>query len=192
MSQDNEQNATNNPTLIWIDCEMTGLNPDSEKILEIAVILTDYSLDNTIEGPSLAIKVDDELIKNMDDWNTRTHTESGLLDLCQNGISIQEAEKEIIEFVEKYHDKINQKLILAGNSVWHDLIFLKKEMPTLCASHIMPAPIMDVTSISLNEKMTNPDFTPFIKRRTHRAMDDIKESIGELRDLRDFEWIDLD
>ena len=112
----------------------------------------------------------------------------------KNGISIQEAEKEIIEFVQEHHYNFgeHQRLILAGNSVWHDLIFLKKEMPTLCASHIMPAPIMDVTSISLNEKMTNPDFTPFIKRRTHRAMDDIKESIGELRDLRDFEWIDLD
>ena len=175
-------------TLLWIDCEMSGLDPASDKILEIAVILTDDHLEQTIEGPSLAIKVDDEIIKNMDEWNTKTHTESGLVDLCASGVSIQKAEKAIIEFIEQNKAYPDDNLELCGSSVWHDLFFLRKEMPTLCNTQIRAVPVLDVSSIAFNESLINPDYKAYKKNRTHRAMDDIKESIAELRYLRDLHW----
>ena len=147
-------------TLLWIDCEMSGLDPASDKILEIAVILTDDHLEQTIEGPSLAIKVDDEIIKNMDEWNTKTHTESGLVDLCASGVSIQEAEKAIIEFIGAKQKPITN-LELCGNSVWHDLFFLRKEMPTLCNTQIRAVPVLDVSSIAFNESLINPDYKAY-------------------------------
>ena len=188
MSQTDTNKKKNEATLLWIDCEMSGLDPASDKILEIAVVMTDDQLEQTIEGPSLAIKVPDEIIKNMDEWNTKTHTENGLVDLCASGVSIQEAEKAIIEFIEQNKAYPEKELELCGNSVWHDLFFLRKEMPTLCNTQIRPVPVLDVSSIAFNEYLINPDYKAYEKNRTHRAMDDIKESIAELRYLRDLHW----
>ena len=182
--------------LVWIDCEMTGLDPESNKIIEIAVVLTDDYLVEIKYGPTLQIRVDDEDLINMEEWSAKTHAESGLIDLIKSqGVPINKAEEIIHDFLEKnLSKKQKQRLIegkppyeLCGNSVWHDLFFMRKETPKVLQL-IKPVPILDVSSIALNESMINPDYKPFDKKRTHRALDDIKESINELRYLRSLHW----
>jgi len=182
--------------LVWIDCEMTGLDPESNKIIEIAVVLTDDDLVEIKYGPTLQIRVDDEDLINMEEWSAETHAESGLIDLIKSqGVPINKAEEIIHDFLEKnLSKKQKQRLIegkppyeLCGNSVWHDLFFMRKETPKVLQL-IKPVPILDVSSIALNESMINPDYKPFDKKRTHRALDDIKESINELRYLRSLHW----
>ena len=182
--------------LVWIDCEMTGLDPESNKIIEIAVVLTDDDLVEIKYGPTLQIRVDDEDLINMEEWSAETHAESGLIDLIKSqGVPINKAEEIIHDFLEKnLSKKQKQRLIegkppyeLCGNSVWHDLFFMRKETPKVLQL-IKPVPILDVSSIALNESMINPDYKPFDKKRTHRALDDIKESIAELRYLRSLHW----
>ena len=182
--------------LVWIDCEMTGLDPESNKIIEIAVVLTDDHLVEIKYGPTLQIRVDDEDLINMEEWSAITHAESGLIDLIKSqGVPINKAEEIIHDFLEKnLSKKQKQRLIegkppyeLCGNSVWHDLFFMRKETPKVLQL-IKPVPILDVSSIALNESMINPDYKPFDKKRTHRALDDIKESINELRYLRSLHW----
>ena len=182
--------------LVWIDCEMTGLDLESNKIIEIAVVLTDDDLVEIKYGPTLQIRVDDEDLINMEEWSAKTHAESGLIDLIKSqGVPINKAEEIIHDFLEKnLSKKQKQRLIegkppyeLCGNSVWHDLFFMRKETPKVLQL-IKPVPILDVSSIALNESMINPDYKPFDKKRTHRALDDIKESINELRYLRSLHW----
>ena len=183
--------------LVWIDCEMTGLDLESNKIIEIAVVLTDDDLVEIKYGPTLQIRVDDEDLINMEEWSAITHAESGLIDLIKSqGVPINKAEEIIHDFLEKnLSKKQKQRFIdegkppyeLCGNSVWHDLFFMRKETPKVLQL-IKPVPILDVSSIALNESMINPDYKPFDKKRTHRALDDIKESIAELRYLRSLHW----
>jgi oligoribonuclease len=182
--------------LVWIDCEMTGLDPESNKIIEIAVVLTDDHLVEIKYGPTLQIRVDDEDLINMEEWSAKTHAESGLIDLIKSqGVPINKAEEIIHDFLEKNLSKDQkQRLIegkppyeLCGNSVWHDLFFMRKETPKVLQL-IKPVPILDVSSIALNESMMDPDYKRFDKKKTHRALDDIKESIAELRYLRSLHW----
>ncbi|KAL6202692.1 hypothetical protein ACLB2K_026397 [Fragaria x ananassa] len=166
--------------LVWIDLEMTGLNVEVDRILEIACIITDGKLTKSIEGPDLVIHQCKECLDRMGEWCQIHHKDSGLTDkVLQSTISEGEAEKQIIEFVKRNIG--TYKPLLAGNSVYVDFIFLKKYMPDLASlfSHV----VVDVSSVKAlcirwypkdNKKVPS-------KENKHRALDDIRESIMELK-----------
>lgn len=170
--------------LVWIDLEMTGLDITKDRILEIACIITDGKLTKQIEGPDLVISQSKDCLDNMGDWCKTHHAASGLTErVLQSELSEHDAEAKVLDFVRKH---INSGTpLLAGNSVYVDLLFLKKYMPQLAAvfSHV----IVDVSSIMAlcirwypKERKQTPR-----KQKTHRAMDDIKESIAELKYYKD-------
>uniref|UniRef100_A0A5B6YU83 Putative oligoribonuclease-like n=1 Tax=Davidia involucrata TaxID=16924 RepID=A0A5B6YU83_DAVIN len=166
--------------LVWIDLEMTGLDVEVDRILEIACVITDGNLTKMIEGPDLVICQSKECLDRMGEWCQSHHGASGLTEkVLQSTISEQEAEQQVIEFVKRYVGTYTP--LLAGNSVYVDLLFLKKYMPDLASlfSHVL----VDVSSIKVlclrwypkdNRKAPS-------KENKHRAMDDIKESIAELK-----------
>ncbi|RZC86954.1 hypothetical protein C5167_030311 [Papaver somniferum] len=166
--------------LVWIDLEMTGLNIEIDRILEIACIITDGNLEKSVEGPDLVINQTKECLDNMGEWCKEHHAASGLTDRVLNSaITEREAEKQVMEFVKK-HVGYNTAL-LAGNSIYVDFQYLKKYMPELASlfSHV----VVDVSSVKAlccrwfprdNKKAPS-------KENKHRAMDDIRESIRELR-----------
>ncbi|XP_043694883.1 oligoribonuclease-like isoform X1 [Telopea speciosissima] len=172
--------------LVWIDLEMTGLNVEVDRILEIACIITDGSLAKLVEGPNLVIHQSKESLDNMGDWCQNHHASSGLTKkVLQSTVSEQEAEKEVIEFVKKHVDVGAHTPLLAGNSVYVDFLFLKKYMPDLASlfHHV----VVDVSSVKAlcirwfpKESRKAPS-----KENKHRAMDDIKESIRELKYFKD-------
>lgn len=166
--------------LVWIDLEMTGLNVEVDRILEIACIITDSRLTKSVEGPDLVISQPKECLDRMDKWCQDHHGASGLTKrVLESTVTVGDAEKQVIEFVKKHIDP--SKALLAGNSVYMDLLFLKKYMPNLAAifSHVL----VDVSSVAAlctrwfpKERKKAP-----LKEKNHRAMDDIKESIKELK-----------
>ncbi|KAM7521943.1 hypothetical protein LguiA_011845 [Lonicera macranthoides] len=166
--------------LVWIDLEMTGLNIEVDRILEIACIITDGNLTKLIEGPDLVIHQTKECMDKMGEWCQTHHGESGLTErVLQSTISEQEAEKQVAEFVKKHVGTYSP--LLAGNSVYVDLLFLKKYMPDLAS--LFPHVLVDVSSVTAlclrwypKDKRKAPQ-----KENKHRAMDDIKESIAELK-----------
>ncbi|KAF3332687.1 oligoribonuclease isoform X2 [Carex littledalei] len=166
--------------LVWIDLEMTGLDVTQDRILEIACVITDGKLTKTIEGPDLVISQPKDCLDNMGDWCTSHHAASGLTErVLRSTISEREAEKQVLDFVKKHIG--SQTPQLAGNSVYVDYLFLKKYMPSLAL--IFPHVLVDVSSIMAlcirwfpKEKKMAP-----AKEKRHRAMDDIKESIKELK-----------
>jgi len=116
--------------LIWVDLEMTGLNPDYDRILEIAAVVTDKNLNVLAEGPVIAIHHSKTILKRMDDWNIKHHTASGLVErVLKSKVSVQEAETEIIEFLKQYVPA--GKSPICGNSIGQDRRFLCRYMPTL-------------------------------------------------------------
>ncbi len=165
--------------LVWIDLEMTGLDPDSERILEIATIITDSSLNIVAEGPVSAIKQSEGLIAAMDEWNTEHHTASGLIDrVREEGVTEAQAERSTLEFISRYVE--SGKSPLCGNSIAQDRRFLVKYMPELEAwLHYRN---LDVSTVKELAVRWRPDLAARIRKTgAHRAMDDIKESIEELR-----------
>lgn len=166
--------------LVWIDLEMTGLNVEVDRILEIACVITDGRLTKSVEGPDLVISQPKECLDNMGEWCRDHHGASGLTErVLESTVTEREAEEKVIEFVKKHIDP--DKALLAGNSVYMDLLFLKKYMPNLAA--IFCHVLVDVSSVAAlcirwfpNERKKAPT-----KEKNHRAMDDIKESISELR-----------
>ena len=123
--------------LIWVDLEMTGLDPEKEKIIEIATIITDSDLNIIAEGPNIAIHQSNELLENMDEWNVNQHTSSGLIDAVKTSIiSDKEAELETLDFISKYVPA--RKSPMCGNTVSHDRRFLSKYMP--CLLYTSPSP----------------------------------------------------
>ncbi|MCL5437013.1 MAG: oligoribonuclease [Candidatus Dependentiae bacterium] len=171
--------------LLWIDLEMTGLDAQRDAILEIAVVTTDTSLDCVIEGPSLVIHQPDEVVGRMDQWCYEHHTASGLLEsVRQSKITLANAEREIIAFIKRYCDE--KRLFFAGNSVYQDRNFLQHYLPTLNAlGHYR---IIDVSSVKELVRSWYPKDPQanFKKRKHHRALDDIYESIAELAHYRRF------
>ena len=164
--------------LIWIDLEMTGLDPDKEKIIEIATLITDSNLNVISEGPNLIISQPKEVLDDMDDWNQNQHGSTGLIDeVMKSDITEQVAEIETLEFVSKY---VGEKASpMCGNTVSHDRRFLSKYMPRLEAyfnyRHIDVSSFKEVAVRWMNEAQT------FEKKGSHRALGDIKESVEELR-----------
>ena len=165
--------------LVWMDLEMTGLNPDLERILEIATVITDSHLNIIAEGPVIAVRQSDKLISGMDDWNTEHHTRSGLVDrVLNNGISEAEAQARTISFISDHVSK--GKSPLCGNSIGQDRRFLVRYMPEL--ETFLHYRNIDVSTVKELALRWRPDLAEAVtKDENHRALDDIKESIDELR-----------
>jgi oligoribonuclease len=166
--------------LVWIDLEMTGLNPEHDTILEIATVVTTNTLELIAQGPSFVIHQPDELLAKMDSWNTEHHTKSGLVDAVRKStISLKEAEAATLTFLEKYAHKNFSPL--CGNSVWQDRFFLKRHMPSI--DRFLNYRIIDVSSIKEVIKRWYPysPYEHFVKVENHRALEDILQSIEELK-----------
>ena len=164
--------------LVWIDCEMTGLDPTHDVLLEIATIITNYDLEIVARGPVLAIHASEAKLKDMDAWNRRTHRKSGLLDRVRGeGVSVAEAERQTLAFVKRYCYK--RTAPLCGNSIGQDKRFLIKYMPAL--EKFLHYKVVDVSSIKLLvSEWYGGKVKPPEKKELHRALDDIEESIAEL------------
>ncbi|CDZ77935.1 Oligoribonuclease [Legionella massiliensis] len=167
-----------NNNLIWIDLEMTGLEPEKDRIIEIATIVTDGQLNILAEGPVLAIHQDEALIAGMDEWNTRQHNQSGLVKrIRESNTTEAQAEKMTIDFLKNYIDK--GKSPMCGNSICQDRRFLYKYMPDLAAYFHYRN--LDVSTLKELVKRWQPKLlNGFTKESKHLALDDIKDSIAEL------------
>lgn len=162
---------------------MTGLDPEVDRIIEIATIITDSKLNLLEEGPSLVIKQDQALLDGMDEWNSTHHSASGLLDrIATNGVEESFAESETLEFIKRFVEPGQSPL--CGNSIGQDRRFLVKYMPNLEA-HLHYRNI-DVSTLKELAMRWSPDVaSAMVKKGNHRAVDDIRESIEELRHYRD-------
>jgi oligoribonuclease len=180
MSQ--ESIILHNP-LLWLDMEMTGLNPEGSEdtadlIMEVAVKISDGTLTTLIDGPSIVIHHTEEELKRMNEWCVKQHGESGLTQRCiESNITVKDAEMNILEFLTKYA-KCGEAL-LAGNSISQDQRFIRKYMPSLLS--YLHHHIVDVTTIKELVKRWYPQIPQFKKYKFHRAIDDIDESIAELK-----------
>ena len=167
--------------LVWIDLEMTGLDITKESIIEIATVVTDGKLNILAQGPNLAVHVSDELLNNMDEWNTRHHTASGLVERVKHeSVSVAEAEAQTLEFLKKWVPE--GKAPLCGNSVWNDKKFMEKEMPAL-VEHLHYR-MIDVSTVKELARRWYPHVERYQKKGAHLALDDILESIEELKHFR--------
>ena len=169
--------------LVWIDLEMTGLSPPNDRIIEIATIVTDIHLSIVAEGPELVIHQSDKRLDGMDDWNKKTHGESGLIDQVRaSDIDEEEAERRTLAFLRRYATK--QRSPLCGNAICQDRRFLDRYMPQVSA--YLHYRHLDVSTIKELARRWRPDLTSNQNKNSrHRAMDDIRESIEELRGYRD-------
>ncbi|EGQ8159504.1 oligoribonuclease [Vibrio parahaemolyticus] len=169
--------------LIWVDLEMTGLDPETHKIIEIASIVTDSELNILAEGPVLAVYQPEEELAKMDDWCTNTHTASGLVERVRNSkISEQDAVAQTIEFLEKWVPKGVSPI--CGNSIGQDRRFLYKHMPEL--EEYFHYRYLDVSTLKELTRRWKPEVLDgFSKQGTHLALDDIRESIAELKYYRE-------
>ena len=169
--------------LVWIDMEMTGLDPDVDVILEIASLVTDNDLTVIAEGPALAIHQAEEHLAGMDAWNVEHHTASGLVERVRRSpVNVTEAQALTLAFVQRYAER--HVAPLCGNTVWQDRRFLKRYMPTL--EDWLHYRIVDVSTVKELARRWKPELVDrFKKRNTHRALDDIRESVAELKHYRE-------
>lgn len=169
--------------LIWIDLEMTGLDPESCFIIEIATIVTDNELNILAEGPNLVIHQPKEVMDAMDEWCTTHHGKSGLTQkVIESALSLEEAEQQTLKFVEEWTEK--GKSPLCGNTIWQDRRFMLKYMPTLESwCHYR---LIDVSTLKELSKRWQPALKGHpAKTGQHLALADIRESISELAFYRD-------
>lgn len=168
----------NNDHLIWIDLEMTGLFPETDRIIEIATIVTDGQLNIVAEGPVIAIKQSEERLAAMDAWNTRQHNQSGLVNRVRaSTIDEAQAEQLTIQFLQQYSDA--GKSPMCGNSICQDRRFLCRYMPQL--ANFFHYRNLDVSTLKELMRRWRPDLQAgFVKESQHLANEDIKDSIAEL------------
>jgi oligoribonuclease len=168
--------------LVWMDLEMTGLDPERERIIEIATIVTNDQLEVVAEGPVLAVRQPESLLAAMDEWNQRQHGGSGLLDrVRREGVSEREAEAQTLAFLERYVEK--KRSPLCGNTIWQDRRFLARYMPTL--EDYLHYRMVDVSTLKELAARWRPELAAgFSKTNAHTALADVRESIEELRYYR--------
>lgn len=169
--------------LIWIDLEMTGLNPETDRIIEVATIITDNHLNIIAEGPVFAVRQSNAVLDAMDDWNKRTHAHTGLIERVKaSTLSELDAEHLALEFIQKHVAK--NKSPMCGSSICQDRRFLARLMPDLEAwFHYRN---LDVSSIKELMLRWRPELNNgLVKKNTHKALDDIRESIEELQFYRE-------
>ena len=168
--------------LVWLDCEMTGLEPETDRLLEIAVIVTGPNLEPRVEGPVFAIHQSDAQLDQMDAWNKGTHGKSGLIDKVRaSTITEAEAEQQIIDFLSQYVPKGTAPM--CGNSIGQDRRFLVKYMPRLEA--FFHYRNLDVSTLKELAKRWKPEaYSSFKKAQKHTALADVHESIDELQHYR--------
>lgn len=170
-------------TLIWIDLEMTGLSPETDRIIEVATIVTDAALNIIAEGPVIAVRQSEAALQGMDDWNKRTHGSTGLIERVKSSvIDDAEAERQTLAFLARYVPA--KRSPMCGNSICQDRRFLARYMPGLEGwFHYRN---LDVSTLKELVQRWRPDLAPgFTKKASHRALDDIRESIDELRYYRE-------
>jgi len=169
------------PNLVWIDLEMTGLDPEKMVILEIATVVTDDQLEIMAEGPNIAINYPEEILKNMNGWSMSHHEESGLLERVKTSpYDCRRAEQETLDFLYSHCKKGESPL--CGNSIWQDRRFLIKHMPRLEA--FFHYRNIDVSSLKELVRRWYPSVPPYEKKKSHLALSDIIESINELKYYR--------
>ncbi|MEO5573002.1 MAG: oligoribonuclease [Gammaproteobacteria bacterium] len=175
--------AQNPNNLIWIDLEMTGLNTDVDQVIEIATIITDSDLNILEEGPAIAIHQTNALLNGMDNWNTQQHAKSGLTErVRQSRTDEVEAEQRTLEFIQKYVAR--NKSPMCGNSICQDRRFLHRCMPEL--EKYFHYRNLDVSSIKELAKRWAPAMAEgYVKTPAHLALEDVRDSIRELRYYRE-------
>ena len=169
--------------LVWLDCEMTGLDPEKERLIEIAVVVTGPNLTPRIDGPVIVVHQSDEVLNAMDNWNKGTHGRSGLIDKVKNStVDEAEAEKQLLEFISRYIPK--QGSPMCGNTIGQDRRFLVKFMPKLEAYFHYRN--LDVSTLKELAKRWKPSaYSAFKKQQAHTALADVHESIEELAHYRE-------
>lgn len=174
MSPTPKRDATN---LAWIDLEMTGLDPERNVIIEIASLVTDRDLNILAEGPCLAISRTEDELALMDTWNVKTHTASGLIERIRTeGVTVAEAERQTLLFLRKWLPKGASPL--AGNSIAQDRRFLRREMPKI--EEFLHYRNVDVSTLKELVRRWYPTLAPAEKKQAHQALEDIRESVGEM------------
>lgn len=173
-----------NDRLVWIDCEMTGLSLESDALVEVAALVTDFDLNVLGEGVDVLIKPPAEALAQMDDFVRTMHTKSGLIDEFEDGVTLAEAERLVLDYV-RQHCPDDSRPPLAGNTVGTDRAFIARDMPAL--ESFLHYRIVDVSSIKELSRRWFPRayFQAPAKRGNHRALADIQESIEELRYYRE-------
>jgi len=174
--------------LLWIDLEMTGLNPHYDTILEIASLVTDDQLNLIAEGPNIVIHHDDAVLLRMNDWCKVQHAKTGLTEAVKKSTtSMLDAEKQTLEFMKEHCEK--NEAMLCGNSIWNDRLFLQEYMPLI--TKYVHYRMIDVSTIKQLAHLWYPKspHVKFEKKETHRALEDIQESVEELKHYRKYFWI---
>jgi len=169
--------------LVWVDMEMTGLDPDRDRVIEIASIVTDSSLNTLAEGPVIAIYQSEAVLARMDEWNTTHHTRSGLVDRVVASASDEAAAtRETLDFLAQWVSEGASPM--CGNSICQDRRFMARHMPELEA--FFHYRNLDVSSLKILAQRWRPDlYAALDKKSAHLALDDIRDSIAELRFYRD-------
>ncbi|KAJ8723496.1 hypothetical protein PYW08_003408 [Mythimna loreyi] len=166
--------------IVWVDLEMTGLNIEKDHILEIACVVTDADLNIIAQGPNIVINQPDSVLNEMTDWCVAQHGESGLTEACRKSkVSLKEAEKQVLDFVKSHAPE--KKCPLGGNSVYMDRLFISKYMPLL--NNYLHYRVIDVSTIKeLAKRWYQKEFSLMPQKKySHRTLDDILESIEELK-----------
>jgi oligoribonuclease len=183
MADSNTPLSKSDKNLVWLDCEMTGLEPERERIIEIAVIVTSPDLAVRVEGPVFAIHQSDALLNGMDAWNKGTHGKSGLIDKVRaSTLTEEQAQAELITFLSQFVSANASPL--CGNTIAQDRRFLVKYMPKLEAFFHYRS--IDVSTLKELAKRWKPEVTSaFKKQQRHTALADVHESIDELMHYRE-------
>jgi oligoribonuclease len=168
--------------LIWVDMEMTGLIPEQDKVIEIATLITDNDLNELAQGPVIAIHQSAETLAGMDEWNTRHHTASGLVERVQQSTSSEDdAVRETLAFLQQWVPEGSSPM--CGNTICQDRRFMARHMPELEAYFHYRN--LDVSTLKILANRWRPDLTGVVKQTAHKALDDIRDSVAEMRYYRE-------